>query len=219
MIGIGAANLAAGLFQGFPVSTSGSRTAVAEQAGAKTQVTGLVGAGAITLMLLFVPGLLRNLPQPTLAAVVIAASLSLADIPGTVRLWRQRRTEFVLSMAAFLGVALLGVLPGIGLAVALSILNVFRRSWWPYQAELGGSRGWPGFHDVAQLSRGRAAAGLRAVPVRRAAVLRQLPDLPRPDPAAGPVRAARRGGSWWPPSRSPTSTPPPPTCSRTSTRP
>jgi len=131
MIGIGAANIAAGLFQGFPVSTSGSRTAVAEQAGAKTQVTGLVGAVAIALMLLVVPGLLRNLPQPTLAAVVIAASLSLADIKGTVRLWHQRRVEFGLSIAAFLGVALLGVLPGIAIAVGLSILNVFRRSWWP----------------------------------------------------------------------------------------
>ena len=83
MVGIGAANLAAGLFQGFPVSTSGSRTAVAEQAGAKTQVTGLVGAAAIILILLVTPGLLRNLPQPTLAAVVIAASVSLADIPAT----------------------------------------------------------------------------------------------------------------------------------------
>ena len=94
MIGIGAANLAAGLFQGFPVSTSGSRTAVAERAGAKTQVTGLVGAVAIVLILLFFPGLLRNLPQPTLAAVVIAASLSLADIPETLRLRQIRHTEF-----------------------------------------------------------------------------------------------------------------------------
>ena len=91
MIGIGAANLAAGLFQGFPVSTSGSRTAVAEQAGAKTQVTGLVGAASIILILLFFPGLLRDLPQPTLAAVVIAASLSLADIPETMRLYRIRQ--------------------------------------------------------------------------------------------------------------------------------
>jgi high affinity sulfate transporter 1 len=148
MIGIGASNIAAGFFQGFPVSTSGSRTAVAEQAGAKTQVTGLVGALAITLILLVTPGLLRNLPQPTLAAVVIAASLSLADIPGTVRLWRQRRTEFVLSMAAFAGVALLGVLPGIAIAVALSIGNVFRRSWWPHQTLLGRVPGVPGFRDV-----------------------------------------------------------------------
>ena len=91
MVGIGAANIAAGFFQGFPVSTSGSRTAVAEQSGARTQVTGLVGALTIALMLLFLPGLMKNLPQPTLAAVVIAAALSLADISGTRRLWQQRR--------------------------------------------------------------------------------------------------------------------------------
>lgn len=148
MIGIGTANIAAGFFQGFPVSTSGSRTAVAEQAGAKTQLTGLVGALAIALMLLFVPGLLRNLPQPTLAAVVIAASVSLANIPGTVRLLQQRRTEFVLSITAFLAVALFGVLPGIAIAVALSIVNVFRRAWWPYQTVLGRARSVPGYHDV-----------------------------------------------------------------------
>lgn len=148
MVGIGAANLAAGFFQGFPVSTSGSRTAVAVQVGARTQVTGLVGAAAITLILLLAPGLLRTLPQPTLAAVVIAASVSLADVRGTVRLFRVRRTEFALSVAAFLGVVLLGVLPGIAVAVALSIGNVFRRAWWPYQTVLGRVPGMPGFHDV-----------------------------------------------------------------------
>jgi len=148
MIGIGAANAAAGFFQGFPVSTSGSRTAVAEQAGAKTQVAGLVGAGAIVLILVAVPGLLRNLPQPALAAVVIAASLSLADVAGVMRLWRQRRTEAWLALAAFLAVTLLGVLPGIMIAVALSILNVFRRAWWPHQAILGDTPDLPGFHDV-----------------------------------------------------------------------
>jgi MFS superfamily sulfate permease-like transporter len=148
MIGIGAANVAAGFFQGFPVSTSGSRTAVAEQSGARTQLTGLVGAGAITAMLLFLPALLQNLPQPTLAAVVIAAALSLADIKGTTRLWHQRRVEWSISLAAFLGVALLGVLPGIAVAVTLSILNVFRRAWWPYQTRLGRVEGLAGYHDV-----------------------------------------------------------------------
>ena len=147
MIGIGAANVAAGFFQGFPVSTSGSRTAVAEQADAKTQLTGVVGAALIVLMLVLVPGLLKNLPNPTLAAVVIAASLSLADIPGTVRLWRQRRVECLLSIAAFLGVALLGVLEGIAVAVALSILNVFGRAWRPYQTTLGRVPGLAGQHD------------------------------------------------------------------------
>ncbi len=160
MIGIGAANVAAGFFQGFPVSTSGSRTAVAEQAGAKTQLTGVIGAVLIVLMLVLVPGLLKNLPDPTLAAVVIAASLSLADIPGTVRLWHQRRVEFALCMAAFLGVALLGVLEGIAVAVALSILNVFRRSWWPYQTTLGRVQGMRGLHDTELHPEAQELAGL-----------------------------------------------------------
>ncbi len=148
MIGIGAANLAAGLFQGFPVSTSGSRTAVAERSGAKTQLTGVTGAALIILMIVLIPGLFRNLPQPALAAVVITASLSLADIPGTMRLWRQRKTEFGLSITAFGGVALLGVLPGIAIAVALSILNVFRRAWRPYDTKLGRAEGLEGYQDL-----------------------------------------------------------------------
>ena len=148
MIGIGVANLAAGLFQGFPVSTSGSRTAVAERSGAKTQLTGITGAVLIILMIVLVPGLFRNLPNPALAAVVITASLSLADVPGTIRLWRQRKAEFLLSIAAFLGVALLGVLAGIAIAVGLSILNVFRRAWWPYDTVLGRVEGLPGYHDT-----------------------------------------------------------------------
>jgi len=149
MVGVGAASIAAGLFQGFPVSTSGSRTAVAFQSGARTQVTGLVGAAAIIAMLVLAPGLLRDLPQPALAAVVIAASLSLADIRGLRRLRRQRVSDFVLAIAAFLAVALLGVLAGIGVAVALSILNVFRRVWWPHQAMLGRAGELRGFHDTA----------------------------------------------------------------------
>ena len=160
MIGIGAANIGAGLFQGFAVSTSGSRTAVAEQAGAKTQITGVVGALAITFMLLFVPGLLKDLPQPTLAAVVIAASLSLADVGGTIRLWRQRRAEFVVSMAAFLGVALFGVLPGIAIAVAVSVADAFRRSWRPYQAVLGRVDGLPGYHDLRSYPEAQLLPGL-----------------------------------------------------------
>ncbi len=79
---------------------------------------------------------------------MIAASVSLADIPETLRLRRVRRTEFLLSMGAFLGVVLLGVLPGIALAVALSIGNVFRRAWWPYQTILGRVPGLAGYHDV-----------------------------------------------------------------------
>ena len=148
MIGIGAANIAAGLFQGFPVSTSGSRTAVAEQAGARSQLTGLVGAVVITVVLVFATGLMQYVPQPVLGAIVIAAAISLADVAGTRLLWQRRRTEFWLSVAALLGVALLGVLPGILVAVGLSILNVFRRAWWPHQAELGRIEGIAGLHDT-----------------------------------------------------------------------
>jgi high affinity sulfate transporter 1 len=150
MIGIGAANIAAGFFQGFPVSTSGSRTAVADQAGSKSQVTGLVGAAVIIFVLMFATSLMQYVPQPTLGAIVIAAALSLADVGGTRRLWQQRRMEFWLSMTALVGVAFLGVLPGIVVAVALSILNVFRRTWWPHQAELGRTAGKAGLHDLTR---------------------------------------------------------------------
>ncbi|MFD6675152.1 SulP family inorganic anion transporter [Rhodococcus zopfii] len=160
MIGIGAANLAAGLFQGFPVSTSGSRTAVAERSGSKTQLTGVTGAVLILVMIVLLPGLFRNLPQPALAAIVITASLSLADIPGTARLWHQRKTEFSLSIVAFLGVAVLGVLPGIAVAVLLSVFNIFRRAWWPYQTVLGRVPGLEGFHDVTVHPDARHLPGL-----------------------------------------------------------
>jgi high affinity sulfate transporter 1 len=160
MIGIGAANIAAGFFQGFPVSTSGSRTAVAEQAGSRSQVTGVVGAAVITVVLVFATSLMQYVPQPTLGAIVIAAALSLADIAGTRRLWRQRKVEFWLSIIALLGVALLGVLPGILVAVTLSILNVFRRTWWPHHAELGRVEGIAGLHDTERYPDAELLPGL-----------------------------------------------------------
>ena len=160
MIGIGAANIAAGFFQGFPVSTSGSRTAVAEQARSKSQVTGLVGAAVITLVLVFATSAMQYVPQPTLGAIVIAAALSLADVAGTRRLWRQRRMEFTLSIIALLGVALLGVLPGILVAVGLSILNVFRRAWWPHHVELGRVEGIAGLHDAERYPEAEVLPGL-----------------------------------------------------------
>jgi high affinity sulfate transporter 1 len=160
MIGIGAANIFAGFFQGFPVSTSGSRTAVSEQAGSRSQVTGVVGAAVIAVVLVFATGAMQYVPQPTLGAIVIAAALSLADIPAMRRLWQQRRTEFWLAIAALLGVALLGVLPGILLAITLSILNVFRRVWWPHQAELGRVEGLGGLHDTEMYPHAELLPGL-----------------------------------------------------------
>ena len=185
MIGIGAANLAAGLFQGFPVSTSGSRTAVAERSGAKTQLTGVIGAALIIVMIVLVPGLFRNLPQPALAAVVITASLSLADIPATMRLWRQRKAEFLLSIAAFLGVALLGVLPGIAIAVGA----VHPERLPPglvalrHRARAGGRAGGLPRHPL--LSGGPAPARPGDLPVRRARCSSPTPRRSATRSAAG----------------------------------
>jgi high affinity sulfate transporter 1 len=148
MIGMGAANIAAGLFQGFAVSTSGSRTAVAEQSGAKSQVTGLVGAGLVAALLLFLNSLLADLPQTALAAVVIVAALSLMDMGLLRRYLRVRRSAFAVSLLATVGVVLLGVLQGIVVAVTLAILLFFRRNWWPHGAVLGTVEGVEGWHDV-----------------------------------------------------------------------
>jgi high affinity sulfate transporter 1 len=148
MIGMGAANIAAGLFQGFAVSTSGSRTAVAEQAGARTQVTGLVGAGLVVVLLVFLNSLLADLPQAALAAVVIVAALSLMDIAVLRRLWAVRPSAFGVSLAATAGVILLGVLQGIVVAVSLAILLFFRRNWWPHGAVLGRVGEVEGWHDI-----------------------------------------------------------------------
>ncbi len=148
MVGMGAANIAAGLFQGFAISTSGSRTAVAEQAGAKSQVTGLVGAGLVAVLLLFLNSLLSDLPQTALAAVVIVAAISLMDLDILRRYLRVRKSAFWVSLVASAGVMLLGVLQGIVIAVALAILLFFRRSWWPHGAVLGQVDRVEGWHDV-----------------------------------------------------------------------
>jgi MFS superfamily sulfate permease-like transporter len=137
MIGIGTANIAAGCFQGFAVSTSASRTAVADETGSKSQLTGVIGAGVVALLLLIFNDLLANLPQTALAAVVIAAALSLADLATLRRYYEVRRSAFVLSLAATGGVVFFGVLQGILIAVVLSILLFFRRSWWPHGEVLG----------------------------------------------------------------------------------
>ena len=150
MVGIGSANLLAGLFQGFPVSTSGSRTAVAEQAGAKSQLTGVVAAALVLAMVLFIPGLVQNMPQSALAAIIIAASISLFDVPELRHLWSVRKSEFILAMVSILGVALVGVLEGIVIAVMISIFQLFERAWRPYAAVLGKPDEVAGYHDITR---------------------------------------------------------------------
>ncbi len=147
MVGIGAANVVASLFQGFAVSTSGSRTAVAEQSGARTQVSNLVGAGLVAVLLIFLNSLLADLPQATLAAVVIAAALSLVNIRTLRRYYRVRKSAVLISLVATAGVVLLGILEGIVVAIGLAMLLVFRRSWWPHGHALGRIEGMEGWHS------------------------------------------------------------------------
>jgi high affinity sulfate transporter 1 len=147
MIGIGSANVAAGFLRGFPVSASSSRTAVAEQSGAKSQLTGIVGAAVVVLLLVFFNGLLADLPDSALAAVVIAAALSLADVSLLARVWKVRRSALVLSLVASAGVVFLGVLEGIVVAIVLSILLFFQRNWWPHGEVLGRVPGRDGWHS------------------------------------------------------------------------
>jgi len=160
MVGVGASNVAAGLFQGFAVSVSGSRTAVADQSGARTQATGLVGAGLVALLLLVFNGLLADLPQTALAAVVIAAALSLTDVGALARFARLRRSSFVVSLVATAGVIFLGVLQGIVLAIVLAILLFFRRSWWPHGAVLGDVPELGGWHSLDAYPDGAQSDGI-----------------------------------------------------------
>ena len=160
MLGLGAANMAAGLFQGFPISASASRTPVAEAAGAKTQLTGVVGALAVGTLLLVAPGLLRNLPVASLSAVVIASAIGLIQFADLRRIWRIQRWEFWLSMGCLLGVALLGAIPGIGLAIVVAVIEFLWDGWRPHSAVLGRVDGVKGYHDIARHPEARVVPGL-----------------------------------------------------------
>lgn len=157
---IGAANLATGLFQGFPISSSSSRTPVAESAGARTQLTGLVGAVSLGAVLLFANGLFRNLPNAVLAAIVIAAMVGLVDLAGIRRLARVHRPDFFLVLTCFFGVAVFGVLWGIGIAIGLSVLAFMWRAWHPHDAVLGRATGVKGYHDLTRYPEAKQIPGL-----------------------------------------------------------
>ena len=160
MVGMGAANIGAGLFGGFAVSTSGSRTAVAEQSGAKSQVTGLVGAGLVAVLLLFLNSLLADLPQTALAAVVIVAALSLMDLDALRRFRQVRPSALVISLVATTGVMLFGVLEGIIVAVILAIMLFFQRNWWPHGAVLGTTDDVEGWHSIREQPDARQIPGV-----------------------------------------------------------
>jgi high affinity sulfate transporter 1 len=160
MVGLGAANLAAGFFQGFPISSSSSRTPVAEAAGARTQLTSVVSALIIAFLLLTAPNLLQHLPKTALAAVVIASAIGLIEVTDLKRIYRIQPWEFWLSIICFVGVAVLGAIPGIGLAIAIAIIQFLWDSWRPHSAVLGRAQGVKGYHDMTRYPDARRIPGL-----------------------------------------------------------
>jgi len=160
MVGLGVANLAAGFFQGFPISSSSSRTPVAEAAGSRTQLTGVVGALTVALLLVAAPDALRNLPTSALAAVVIASAIGLIEVNDLRRIYRIQRWEFWLSIACTIGVAVLGAIPGIGLAIVIAVIEFLWDGWRPHSAVLGRAEGVKGYHDITRYPGARRIPGL-----------------------------------------------------------
>jgi MFS superfamily sulfate permease-like transporter len=150
LVGLGVANLAAGFFQGFPISSSSSRTPVAEAAGAKSQLTGVIGAVSVTLLLVAAPNLLQYLPVSALAAVVIASAIGLLEFGDLRRIYRIQRWEFWLSIVCLVGVAVFGAIPGIGLAIVIAVIEFLWDGWRPHHAVLGRVDGLEGYHDIAR---------------------------------------------------------------------
>jgi len=160
MVGLGAANVAAALFHGLPISGSASRTPVAVAAGAKTQLTGVVGALAVAALLVAAPDVLRHLPATTLAAVVIASAVSLIEFGDLRRIYRIQRWEFWLSITCTMGVVVLGAVPGIGLAVGFAVLEFLWDGWRPHYAVLGRVADLKGYHDITRYPEARVVPGL-----------------------------------------------------------
>ena len=160
MAALGIANLAAGFFQGMPISSSSSRTPVAEAAGARTQLTGVVGALAIALLLTLAPDLLQYLPQTALAAVVISSAIGLFEVSDLRRIFRIQRWEFWLSMTCLAGVAVFGAIPGIAFAIVIAVIEFLWDGWRPHSAVLGRVDGLKGYHDITRYPDARRIPGL-----------------------------------------------------------
>ena len=173
LLGLGAANLGAGLSSGMVVNGSLSKTAVNGSAGARSQVSGLVVAALTVVTLLFLTGLFESLPEATLAAVVIAAVIELVDIPGLVSLYRvatrqlrgiygiAARPDFLAALAALLGVLIFDTLPGLFIGIVASLLLLLYRASRPHVAVLGQVPGTSGqFVDVGRHPENRQLPGI-----------------------------------------------------------
>lgn len=176
---LGAANIVSGFFQGFATSASSTRTAVALAVGSRTQVAGLIaGAGVVVIVLAF-PGLVSEMPEATLAAIVITAAFALFDWQGWKWLLQVRRSEFLLSLATALAVLFIGVLEGIAVAIALSLANFVRKEWRPHSAELGKVAGVAGYHDRDRHPEAELIPGLLIVRYDAPLFFANAPDFAR----------------------------------------
>ena len=162
LIGLGAANLASGLLQGFPAAASQSRTAVDNLAGGKTQLVGIVAATFLVAFLLWFTRLLENLPQLVLAVIIIAAAINLIEVKPLLKVYRLRRVEFFLALVTFVGVLSIGVLAGILVAVGLALVVVIGRISRPHDAVLGSVEGVDGYQDIEGYANSQTVPGLIA---------------------------------------------------------
>jgi sulfate permease, SulP family len=148
LLALGLANLGAGLVQGFPVSSSGSRTAIADAVGSKTQLFSLVAMGVVISVLLWLRPVLSLFPKAALGAIVIFAAVRLIEIPEFIRLYRFRRSEFLLAIMTTIGVLITDILVGVAIAVGLSVIDLLSRLAHPHDAVQGTIPNLPGLHDV-----------------------------------------------------------------------
>jgi len=160
LVAFGACNIASGLAQGFPVTGADSRTAVNNAMGGKTQLVGIVAAGSMLLVLLFLTGPLAYIPTAALAAVIMVSAFGLFDFAELRDLYQISRRELILSVGTTLGVLILGVLPGVLLTVLLSLLWLLFVVSRPHDAVLGRVKGIKGFHDITDFPEATTIPGL-----------------------------------------------------------
>lgn len=160
LLALGGANLVAGLTQGFPVGSSGSRTVIAVSLGSRSQVYSLVAVATVLITLLFFKPVLAAFPMVALSAVVIWAAIKLIDVSELRRIAGFRRTEFLLTIATTIGALWVGILYGVMVAVVLSILDLLRRTARPHDGVLGYVPGVAGMHDVDDYPNARQVPGL-----------------------------------------------------------
>jgi high affinity sulfate transporter 1 len=160
LLAIGTTNIGAGLFRGFPVSSSASRTAIGDASGARTQLHSLVALVSVVAVLLFLGPLLARFPTASLGAIVVYAAIRLIDVPGFRRLAAFRRSEALLAVAACAGVLLFDILYGILLAIGLSVVDLLARVARPHDAVLGRIPGLAGMHDINDYPDAEVVPGL-----------------------------------------------------------